>query len=555
MGKIEEKLYDIFISIIKLSGRMNIIIIILTVILSLFSTTVMSYVALATPIGPWIAPTLVFIALLFSKVFVSMSSMSIAYAVSAGSIGGIIATACAFSFPTIYFLDSVTFNTWMQSPFIFVMVLGGLSFLAGFFGLIIADYAEKTLIDTQNLSFPIGQLVYKMIAAQDQIKKAYELMLGSLLTAIFSLLQGGVLLSRAIIPKMITLVQPLQYFIFSLPRIVINLDTVPMIWAIGFVTGHVIAIPLAAGACANLFFLNPLQKYFFTHLTMVEFTLAFCSGVVLYITAMSIFAMPKQLVNGVKKYSTHGGYANFIPLSSFSLSNSTVICLLVGLLIIFFSYFKLPLYVQIYLMICSIITTYQIAAIAGRIGLALLGRFATFVMVPAMLMFNINYVHMILIATFVEISGGVAADILFGRKLAQLSGISSATMRRYQLLGLVISSLSIGVIFWLLINQFGLGSAQLFAYRAQSRQLLIQAQQFDYYVLLVGALFGLILQKINLNPMLVLGGLLMPLDMTFGLVVGGFLAAVVKDKEEWYPFWSGVFATNSIIMVLRAILG
>jgi hypothetical protein len=105
-----------------------------------------------------------------------------------------------------------------------------------------------------------------------------------------------------------------------------------------------------------------------------------------------------------------------------------------------------------------------------------------------------------------------------------------------------------------LINHFGLGSSELFAYRAQSRQLLIQAQHFDYMVLAIGALFGMVLQKIHLNPMLVLGGLLMPFDITFGLVAGGFLAMVASDKEEWYPFWSGVFASNSLCMLLRAII-
>jgi hypothetical protein len=106
----------------------------------------------------------------------------------------------------------------------------------------------------------------------------------------------------------------------------------------------------------------------------------------------------------------------------------------------------------------------------------------------------------------------------------------------------------------MLINHFGLGSPELFAYRAQSRQLLIQAQQFDYIVLLVGGLFGMVLHYLKLNPMLVLGGLLMPLDMTLGLVIGGFLAYLSVDKEEYYPFWSGVFAGNSICMLLRAII-
>src|SRR4030095_10886043 len=375
---------------------MRIIIIVVSIILSLFSTSVMSYVALATPIGPWIAPTLVFVALLFSKLFVRMSSSGIAYAVSAGSIGGIMATACAFSFPTIYFLDPVTFNAWMQSPLFFSGVLGSLSFLAGALGLLVAHYSEALLIDKQNLSFPIGQLIFKMIAAHNQIKKAYELIIGFCVTAFFLLLQGGVLLSQAIVPKVIILAQSLQIYIFSLPRIVINLDTAPMIWAIGFVTGHVIAIPLAVGACANLLLLNPLQRSFFSYLTAVEFTLAFCSGIVLYITAMSIVAMPKQIINGIKKGINGASYKNCMPVFMASSLSSGVVCLFVVALFVFLSYFQFPYHVQLYLIVCSIITTYQIAAIAGRIGLALLGRFATFVMVPAMLMFNISYVHMVL---------------------------------------------------------------------------------------------------------------------------------------------------------------
>ena len=35
--------------------------VVLSVLLSLFATSVMSYISMATPIGPWIAPTLVLI--------------------------------------------------------------------------------------------------------------------------------------------------------------------------------------------------------------------------------------------------------------------------------------------------------------------------------------------------------------------------------------------------------------------------------------------------------------------------------------------------------------
>ena len=526
-----------------------------SILLSIFSTIVMSYVALATPIGPWIAPTLVFLVILFSRLRFKITGSVIAYAVSAGSIGGIMATACAFSFPTIYFLDPRLFNVWMNSPLFFCSMLGIFSFLAGAFGFLVAEIAEKYLIDEQNLSFPVGQLIHKMIVAQNQIRKAYELMVGFCLATLFSLLQGGAFCVHALIPKAITLITKTQFSIFSIPQVIINLDIAPMIWAIGFVTGHMIALPLAVGACTNIFFVNPVQKLFFSYLSSMEFTLAFCSGIVLFMTLMSIIGMPKQIINGLKNGIQNRHHnSNFFQYFSHTQTIVFSVAIILGL-VAFLSYFKFPWYVQLYVIICSGITTYQIAAIAGRIGLALLGRFATFVMVPAMIIFNLNNVHLVFIATFVEMSGGIAADILFGRKLAQLSEFSRAQMRRYQLLGLLVASISIGIIFWLLINHFGLGSPELFAYRAQSRQLLIQAQQFDYGVLILGALFGMLLQNVKLNPMLVLGGLLMPLDMTLGLVFGGLLAYLAADKEEWYPLWSGVFAGNSLCMLCKAVCG
>lgn len=531
----------------------SIVVYLISILLSIFSTIVMSYVALATPIGPWIAPTLVFIVLLCSRLCITMTISSMAYAVSAGSVGGILATACAFSFPTLYFLDPVLFNSWMAFPSFFISVLGTFCLLAGLFGFFLADMSEKVLIDKQDLSFPIGQLIYKMMLAQENVYRACQLMAGFCFSVVYALLQSVCMGVCAIIPKTVILLSPIRAFIFFIPRIAINLDVAPMVWAIGFITGHLIALPLAVGACATIFIANPLQQLLFTHVSSVEFMLAFCSGIVLWTTLIGIMSMPRQLIDGIRK-----SMGSLKTGRSFFQKNIHLQSIIIGVAIIlafilFFSYFSFPWYVQLYLVACACITTYQIAAIAGRIGLALLGRFATFVMVPAMLIFNLNYIQLVFIATFVEISGGVAADLLFGRKLAQLSDISREKMRYFQLLGLFISSAIIGIVFWLLINHFGLGSPELFAYRAQSRQLLIQAQQFDWLVLVMGGVFGMLLQLLSLNPMLVLGGLLMPLDMTLGLVAGGLCAYCSTDKEYWYPLWSGIFAGTSLCMLLRAV--
>ena len=139
--------------------------------------------------------------------------------------------------------------------------------------------------------------------------------------------------------------------------------------------------------------------------------------------------------------------------------------------------------------------------------------------------------------------------------MARLACIKLQTVRRYQYLGLVVSALVVGFVFVTLVRSIPLGSAQLFAHKAQMRALLFECARFDLVVLCLGGLFGLLLQRMRCNPMLVLGGILMPLNLSLGLVCGGLLAHVVGNREKYEALASGVFAANSIWMVLRAFLG
>ena len=90
---------------------------VLSIILTIFAVTIMSYVSMATPIGPWIAPTLALCAIGMVR---GMSGYSretlLVHALSAGSIGGIAATGVAFSFPALHFLMPEMFAQWVAQP-------------------------------------------------------------------------------------------------------------------------------------------------------------------------------------------------------------------------------------------------------------------------------------------------------------------------------------------------------------------------------------------------------------------------------------------------------
>lgn len=542
---------------------MNILALLLVTILSIFSVGVMSYVAMATPLGPWIEPTVVLCATLLLKIlsFIWMQSLYLAenrenrlrlitLIVAGSSVGGIIATAMGFSFPTLYFLDQNLFNVWMARPIYFWFTVSGLALIGSSFGFWIANLLENHMLVKQRLMFPVGQLAYRMIFAQNQLRKAKELAIGFASTLIFCCGQY-----LKLVPRYFSLWTANSVGLLHLPWV--RFDLFPMYWAIGFVTGHVIAVPLLIGALSKVFLLDPINLIFFTELPDFEFMLAFGSGLMVAGTLFGTLDAPRTMWETVRRIIKNIFFCETKTMASYFASLNFSNCFGTGSIVlafIFFAYFKMPIWAIIYLLLFTLVCAYQVAHIAGKIGLAQLGRFATFVMLPAVFLFSLDMVSVVFISTFVELASGVAADTLFGLKMGQLAGVPSSTIKRYQFFGIVVGSLVIGVIFWALIHKFGLGTEALFVQRAQTRALLVNVTKFNPIVIILGMLFACFLKLIDANPMLVLSGLLMPINVSLSLITGGLLALYVKHKEEWYPFWSGVFASHSIWMVINALL-
>lgn len=526
-------------------------VLLLSILAGLFSTLVMSYISMATAVGPWIAPVLVLIGfLLFRCRSAQANSLSLVYMTVSGSVGGILATAFGFSFPTLYFLDPELYLSYSAQPVFFISFVSILAFVAALYGMWIANLFQSTFLSQENIPFPVAQVMCKLVCAYDQMAKACEMAVGFIGSMVFSLLQDGVQCFFPIIPKVMVLSRAVSFFNLYIPAIEIELW--PMLWAIGFITGRIIIVPLVVGALLKIFFVSQVHEFYFGATSQAEFLLAFCSGMVLA-GALQIFSLQsiKALCTYVKSIFKQKQAKDFV-------ANPHYPVLLEGLLVIivcvgFLSYIKCSVLLQIYLLIGTFICTYQVIMLTGKIGLAQLGRFATFVLMPALLLFDLDVMQIVVISTFVEAAAGVGADVMSGRKFVQLVNGSRSVARRYQYLGIIVSCVAIGLIFWLLTSAFKLGSPELFAQRSQARYLLVSVKQFDFLTLVIGLLTGMALKLMRLNLMMVFGGLLMPLNIVLALVMGSVGAAVCKDRD-WYPFWSGVFTAQSIWMVIKALV-
>lgn len=526
----------------------------LTFLFSVFSTTVMTYITLATPIGPWMGPTLALMSVGLLRLRMHLlQQKTVLLAVIGGSLGGIIATAFSFSFPTFYFLSAQEYHAFFASPLRATALLALFSLCAGLVAYGLLFFVHQELLDRKDLSFPVGKLVYETIASTKRTSTIYQLCASFVATFFYGLLLIYAVIKGFIVRTAIKILPAYSLGILTMPAITVDFSLLPMLWSIGFIAGHLITVPLLAGTIARIFVADTLYKLFFTHLSSSEFLFAFCSGIVLSGAFETILHTPFKMYKFFTASEKTISPLSFTTYVSY-LKNPWLLIGAGGFYGFFFYAFKFTAASQLYLVALTLLCTYQIVVIAGKIGMALLGRFATFVMIPGLLLFGFDFLQITLVSTFVELAGGVGTEMMFGLKAAQLAQLRKKDVFTVQLFGLVVSSCVVALVLWFLSTHFQLGSEQLFAQRAQGRALLIKATSFDYTVLALGALFGWMLKKVKLNPMLVLGGLLMNISLTFGLVLGGLSTFLINDKEQFEPLCSGMYAANSLYMIVQALL-
>jgi len=551
---------------------MNILIIVISIVATLFSSVILAYISMATMIGPFIAPTIILIAGLILKLrsghLQSETNKDLALIQTVGSVGGIVATAVGFTLPTLYFLDRGAFELMLASPLSFSITIGAICLASGSLGILLGRSFKKKLLVDEDLPFPVSHLIHKTITSQSQGKQAKQLLTGFSLSALICFLRDGFKLGAYFhIPR---LIPSNQIFLFSsLLQNKFVIIIMPMLWAIGFIAGTAIAFPLLVGMLSKYLVLYPINHHslylpfkLFPVLDKYQFGMAFCSGLVVAQVLPGILKYPGIVWNSVKQYSGYSSVHRTTSLKSFLLKGISsplklftnleavvALTMTIGL----FTYFGFPLVSQLVILPLVIVSAYNITFIGGKIGLVQIGRFTTFVMVPTMLFFKLTPLQITVLCVFVSSAITCASDLLFDYKVGELCNVSVQKIYRYQWLGVIVTSLCLGFFLWLLFSNLQVGTAELFAQRGKSRALLIQSFGFNWTVLFLGFLYGLILRKLKINPSMVFGGVLMPNSLTIGLVIGALGTLLTSKTKELFPFFSGVFAAESIWMIISIL--
>lgn len=546
---------------------MDYLVIVVGIIFSVFSTLILSYVSMATMVGPWIAPTLVLLGQMLislSKRPSSQASQSVAIMQAIGAGGGIIATGIGFAFPMLYFLDESIFKSWLSSPGYFCSILCVLTIIAGGLGLWLGRLWAKPFIDEKKLPFPVSNLTNQVITSQTHTQQGKQLLHGIAGTFLICGLRDGIGRLGGVLAKTL-------YVFPSFFGKEIAFAIWPGLWSIGFTVGLSITLPLFVGMVCKYFVVFPLAQHalylpfrLFDPIAPETFTIAFCSGLVLCEIVFNIPGYIKTLIGlfGKKQSSTIDLWTQkisgfFSKIQSHQLSTQHYLELsgLILLAISLLCYFRFNPIALILLLIFVAIATYSICEIGGKIGMVPFGRYSTFIVVPLLLMFSLDAVQATITCVFFNICAAASSDLLFDYKTADLAGIDRKKMYWYQWIGLIATSLCIGAILWLLFNHLGVGTEALFAQRGKAKALLLQSLNFNFKVVGLGIIFGWVLKRFKLNPTMVFGGLIMPNSVTFGLITGSLGTLLTKKPEKWQSLCAGVLAAESLWVLISILSG
>jgi hypothetical protein len=543
---------------------MELFIIFAGLLFSVFATIILSYISIATMVGPWIAPTIVLIChILLAGMRNGKKKTTTLVSIQAiGAGGGIIATGIGFAFPMLYFLDPATFKTLMANPWQFCLLLSLLCLLAGGLGLLLGNYLTTSLVDEQALPFPVSNLTTQ-IATTDSSSEQTGMLLGGIIgTGVLCTLRDGLWAFKGIIKKT-------YYAAPSLLGKEAAFSIWPILWAIGFSVGLPITIPLVIGMIAKYVIVLPLSQHalhlpfsLFKPLEPETFAIAFCSGLVACELILQIPGFIKKLFSRKRASTKHDLHAKLqtllLNLTSAIRSWSPVTigvssALLIGSMV-FLHIYQFSIATQLLLLIFSGIAVLSICTIGGKIGMIPFGRYSTFIVVPLFLLFSLSPLQATIVCVFFNIAAAAASDLLFDIKSADLVGISRRKMYRYQWIGLIGSALCIGIVLWLLFSNLELGTEALFAQRSKAKALLLQSLNLDTTIVFLGICFGWVLKRFKINSTMVFGGLVMPNSVTLGLLIGSLGTLLVEKQERWAPLCAGILAADSLWVMATILL-
>jgi|GEM_PF-1250687 len=500
----------------------------LSVFFSIISTGMMSYLAMTTQLGPWVAPVFVVVSMVLMMPFFDARwfKKNVVVTIAAGSIGGMVGICLGLSIPSFYFLHHHLFVRWLSSPWMFVGIIAGFVLCASAFALLIAMTIKDRVLAKPSARFPMVQLVHNVIFIETQQMAQTFMWMGISFATMWNLLMWC---ARS-----------------ALSSFVLQMHVIPMLLSVGFVAGIVIAPPVLLGLATRVFIIETLHQYIVTTVSAHVFLITFASGML--ITWLCQFAIKMLLFQKLKALLSYNFWVQKRDNIRWYVYSLMILCCVILLL----SLWGTTLFAQWYVIGMILILSWYLVQIVAEVGVVEVDSYVWFIVLPLIYFASLSSLTIVAIAVFATLCLGLVIDCLFSYKLAQLSKIEFASVFKYQIISSVVASVSVGVFFLWYSKTFELDSFSLFVSRAHELDDIIKFGRYDYRILLCGFLYGWVVRAVTTDLLIVIGAVLMAPSISIWLVIAGAFAHIVRQREKYYPLWFGVYAGHSLWLIVRA---
>jgi putative OPT family oligopeptide transporter len=135
------------------------------------------------------------------------------------------------------------------------------------------------------------------------------------------------------------------------------------------------------------------------------------------------------------------------------------------------------------------------------------------------------------VCTALSVAGGFITDLKIGYWL----GTTPRTQQRFKFLGVLVSSLAVGVVIFMLNQTFGFGPGGLEAPQASAMaavlEPLMSGQPAPWIFYIAGMIMALILEFLKIPPLAFALGMYLPLHLNTPLLAGGLIAHFVSKSS------------------------
>lgn len=500
----------------------------LTMFFSTLSTGMMSYLAMSTQLGPWVAPVFVVVLMVLAMPFFDARwfSRHVIVAIAGGSVGGMIGICLGLSLPSFYFMHKHLFNYWIKNPVIFSIIIASFIIAAAAYAFLLTYILRDYFFVQTNPEFPMSKLIHDVVYV-DKDKQSRRMMLAGLLTSAAWNIFGII-----------------GHWSFSLYSASIHMA--PLLTSVGFMTGLDTALPVLVGLITRVIVLRAVHIYIPSNLTDHAFLITFCSGMLFsWFFIYTISFWTKKSVHYWKdrsfllKMSTKPWFVLWY------LGTATIVFML-------FSYWGMSILVMFSMFLILMWLARYMVDIVAKVGIIEIDTYVWFILLIAIYFIPATSVSIVALSLFAMICLGLVVDFMFSYKLADLSGIDYKLIVKHQLIAVLCCAATAGLWFLYLNHTFDLGSFQLLSDKAHELDSVIRFGKYDYRIFVAGFVYAIILKRFFNNVLTITGGVLMAPFVSTMLIVSGAFAHLIKNREKFYPVCFGIYAGHMLWIILSA---